>query len=252
VQSHLKKLLYREYSLKAKVLKINDKIHPKDGNMPMKKFKPILGKIWYFIWEEESLLSWIVNIILAFVIIKFLVYPGLGLLLGTNYPIVAVVSKSMEHKPDNNIICGNQVISYKNSFDSYWKICGKWYEERNISKNKFSTWPFKNGFNKGDLMILIGKKPENIDEGEVIVYRAKRPDIKRDPIIHRVIGKWTNDSIYYFKTKGDNNPSIINDTIIGEAEISEDRVFGNAVLRIPLLGYVKIIFVEIIKLFKVW
>ncbi|MBW2994790.1 signal peptidase I [Candidatus Woesearchaeota archaeon] len=220
--------------------------------MDTKKVKSILKKAWHFIWEEDSLLSWIVNIILAFVIIKFLVYPGLGLLLGTNYPIVAVVSNSMEHRPDNGIVCGNNVMNYKNNLDNYWKICGSWYEDNNISKKEFSTWSFKNGFNKGDLMILIGRKAEKVDMGDVIVYRAKRPDIKSDPIIHRVVDKWQEDSAYFFQTKGDNNPAVINDTVIGEAEISEERVLGNAVVRIPLLGYVKIIFVEIIKLLKVW
>ena len=31
-------------------------------------------KIWWFIWEDDSWASWFVNVILAFVIIKFLVY----------------------------------------------------------------------------------------------------------------------------------------------------------------------------------
>ena len=220
--------------------------------MDKKKIKSVLKKTWHFIWEEESLLSWIVNIILAFVLIKFVVYPGLGLIFGTNYPIVAVVSESMEHTADNGMLCGNKVINYRNNLDNYWKVCGQWYEERNISESQFSEWKFRNGFNKGDLMILIGRKAEKTDMGDIIVYSAQRPDIKSDPIIHRVVDKWQKDSIYYFQTKGDNNPAVINDTVIGEAEIHEDRVLGNAVIRIPWLGYVKIIFVETIKLLKVW
>jgi len=61
-------------------------------------WKKILKKTWWFIWESDSIWSWIVNIILAFVIIKFLVYPGLGFAMQTSHPIVAVVSGSMEHK----------------------------------------------------------------------------------------------------------------------------------------------------------
>ncbi|MBW2993462.1 hypothetical protein KY317_02720, partial [Candidatus Woesearchaeota archaeon] len=61
------------------------------------KFKEIVHKTWDFIWNSNSVWSWIVNIILAFVIIKFLLYPGLGLVTGTSHPIVAVVSNSMEH-----------------------------------------------------------------------------------------------------------------------------------------------------------
>ena len=63
----------------------------------MKNFKRTWKKIWYFIWEDNSIWSWIVNIILAFVLIKFIVYPGLGLILSTSHPVVAVVSESMEH-----------------------------------------------------------------------------------------------------------------------------------------------------------
>jgi signal peptidase I len=215
-------------------------------------FRSILRKTWYFIWEDDSWLSWIVNIILAFIIIKFLVYPGLGWLFGTSYPIVAVVSESMEHSADRGMLCGQRVTDYRNNLDNYWKVCGKWYEDINISRNKFSTWSFSSGFNKGDLIVLIGRKPQNIEQGDVIVYAAQRPDIKRDPIIHRVVKIWEKDNSYYFQTKGDNNPQVINDTVIGEAEIREDRILGTAVFRIPLLGYVKIIFVEVLKLLMVW
>ena len=59
--------------------------------------KDTAKNVWKFIWEDDSIWSWMLNIILAFVLIKFIVYPGLGLLLGTSYPVVAVVSESMEH-----------------------------------------------------------------------------------------------------------------------------------------------------------
>ena len=62
-----------------------------------KSAKDIWKKVWHFIWEEDSVASWVVNIILAFVLIKFIVYPGLGFALGTTHPVVAVVSPSMEH-----------------------------------------------------------------------------------------------------------------------------------------------------------
>lgn len=220
--------------------------------MDTSQAKDALKKVWHFIWEDDSIWSWIVNIILAFVIIKFIVYPGLGWIFGTPLPIVAVVSESMEHTAGSNLLCGKRVIDYNNNIENYWQVCGDWYEQINISKNEFESFPFKNGFNKGDLMILFGAKPENIRQGDVIVYRAQRPDLKPDPIIHRVILKWSNNSEYYFQTKGDNNPAVINDTVIGEAEIGKDRILGRAVLRVPLLGYVKIIFVQIINMLKIW
>jgi hypothetical protein len=122
--------------------------------MGWEKLKRILKKTWHFIWVEDSILSWIVNIILAFVIIKFLVYPGIGLAFGTEYPIVAVVSGSMEHKIVNDArgvpsICGDSYDErdlYLN-LDEYWTECGQWYENNGINKEQFQEWRFKNGFN---------------------------------------------------------------------------------------------------------
>ena len=62
----------------------------------------------------------------------------------------------------------------------------KWYTLNGISKDEFAEFPFKNGFNKGDIIVLKGKKPEYIEVGDVIVFWSA----KRDPIIHRVVRKW--------------------------------------------------------------
>ena len=78
----------------------------------MDGYRKALKKVWHFIWEDNSIWSWIANIALAFVLIKFVVYPGLGFLLNTTHPVVAVVSESMEHNSD---------------FDSWWENSGKWY-----------------------------------------------------------------------------------------------------------------------------
>ena len=67
---------------------------------------------------------------------------------------------------------------------------------------------------------------------------------KRDPIIHRVVKKWQDKGSYYFQTKGDNNPAPINSQFLDETKVSEGQVVGNAVFRIPLLGYIKIFAVE--------
>src|SRR3989344_2450118 len=99
--------------------------------------KNLLKRFWRFFWYEDSLASWGVNVIVAFVVIKFLVYPGLGLLLGTPFPIVAVVSESMEHAPSGGVLCGQQFAAFQESFDNYWKVCGGWYEEKGILKKEF-------------------------------------------------------------------------------------------------------------------
>ena len=199
----------------------------------MKDSKKTFKKIWYFIWDDNSIWSWIVNIVLAFILIKFVVYPGLGFLLQTSHPVVAVVSESMEHN-------GN--------FNDWWEKSGKWYIENSINKEDFNNFPLKSGFDKGDIMVLKGKKPGNINMGDVIVFWSA----KKDPIIHRVVKKWHNEA-YYFQTKGDNyrtNPTSIKSSFLDETKISQEQIVGNAVFRIPLLGYIKIWFVELFNVFK--
>ena len=183
--------------------------------------KPILKKIWHFIWKEDSFASWIVNVLLAFLIVKFLVYPGLGLLLGTTFPVVAVVSGSMEH--DGN-------------FESWWSSQTSFYDQLGISKEEFQTYKFENGFNKGDLMILTG--PGEIKKGDVIVFTAST----KDPIIHRVV-KINRDNTY--QTKGDHNTGSRED----ELSIAKNRVLGKASIRIPYLGWFKLMFVQLLELF---
>lgn len=190
-----------------------------------------LKRLWYFIWEDNSIWSWIVNIALAFVLIKFVVYPGLGFLLSTTHPVVAVVSESMEHNLD---------------FDSWWKKSGKWYFSNNITKDDFAGFQSKNGFNKGDIMVLKGKKPENIMVGDIIVFWSAR----KDPIIHRVVRKWQENGIYHFQTKGDNNPNSISNPVLDETNIGQGLIVGNSVFRIPFLGYIKIWFVDIISFLR--
>ncbi len=215
------------------------------------------------------MLSWIVNIVLAFVLIKFIVYPGLGLLFGTTHPVVAVVSGSMEHAfaPEidsyGNYVMSQGKIAYRfcddrefkekrlfnlkdfRNFDSFWNICGDWYEKMDIQKEDFSHFIFRNGFNTGDIIVLVGSDPKDIKIGDVIVFQGNRPD----PIIHRVVNHWEEDGKQYFQTKGDHNPD--SDPTY-ELDISEDRVIGKAVLRIPVLGYIKIWFVDILQLLGIY
>jgi signal peptidase I len=195
------------------------------------ELKPTLKKIWHFLWEEDSIWSWLANIVIAFILIKFIVYPVLGAVLGTGFPVVAVVSGSMEHE---------------GSFDDWWSsgaVCphtctqGEWYEKMDISKEAFLTYDFKNGFNKGDIMVLKGVKPENIKKGDVIVFSKQ---FNKEPIIHRVI----EDKEDTFQTKGDHNKDV------GRIDkgITEDELVGKAVFKIPFLGWVKILFVELLQI----
>ncbi|MDP7116290.1 MAG: signal peptidase I [Candidatus Woesearchaeota archaeon] len=181
-------------------------------------YKQWLKKVWHFLWEEDSFASWIVNIIVAFILIKFIVYPGLGFLLGTSFPIVAVVSGSMEHQ---------------GGFDEWWSRQEATYSDFQITESDFKSYRFKNGFNTGDIMILTSGK--QIGVGDVVVFWTSRPD----PIIHRVVKIEENS----FQTKGDRNIASNPD----EKHINKDQVVGKAWLRIPWLGWVKIAFVRILQ-----
>ncbi|MBI3288938.1 MAG: signal peptidase I [Elusimicrobia bacterium] len=94
-------------------------------------------------------------------------------------------------------------------------------------------------------MVLQGKSAKDVKVGNIIVFWSA----KKDPIIHRVVRKWQENGSYYFQTKGDNyktNPASIKTPFLDETRISEDKIVGSAILRIPLLGYIKIFFVEFI------
>lgn len=207
-------------------------------------------RFYRFIRKDDSFLAWIIDILLAFVIVKFLIYPGLGFVLNTDLPVVAVVSGSMDHRTLNPClqrdftgqcinenkgiyeICGNKFEEkQKSDLDSYWVICGGFYEDYGISKEEFSKYPFKNGFNKGDIMVIWRRG--NIEIGDIIVYESGR---YRYPIIHRLINKEP------YITKGDHNQ--FDDGV----EISEKDIYGEAIFKIPWLGWVKIWFTQLLSI----
>ena len=210
-----------------------------------KNWKYYLKKGWNFIWNDDSIWSWVVNLILAFLIIRYLIYPFLGIVLGTSYPIVAVVSESMEHKLSNGVICGKSFQDFEKSFDSYWLACGSWYEKKGISKEEFKQYPFKNGFNKGDIIVLWRADKENLEVGDVLIFQANKPQ----PIIHRIVRIYEEGGQLFYQTKGDHNED--SSTSINELNIGEERIIGQGVLKIPYLGWLKILFVDLLGLFGV-
>lgn len=189
------------------------------------------GKIWHFIWYDDSIWSWIANIVIAFILIKFIVYPFLGFTLGTSLPVVAVISESMEHD---------------GSFDAWWQskaICEgqqctqqEYYTKIGISEEEFKTFSLRNGFNRGDVIVLKGESPDNIRVGDVIVFQSRKPY----PIIHRVIKKQDYANTILFETKGDHNPYQIQTNQLNETAIYEGDVLGVASMRIPYVGFIKL------------
>lgn len=207
-----------------------------------------LRQFWHFIWNDDSILSWVLSIVVAFVLIRFIFYPIIGLILATSHPVVAIVSGSMEHSLAESsfgvyTICGRQLTEKeKVTLELFWELCGTWYEEHNISKEKFSTFPFRRGMNRGDIIVLRNPGAENIRVGDVIVFIQPENQIV-EPIIHRVVAIDTTNDIV-FQTKGDHNEdSILIDSpskYLNEFEVRETDLVGKSIFRIPYVGYIKI------------
>ncbi len=208
----------------------------------MANIKQWSRKAWHFFWEDDSIWSWLANIAIAFVLIKFVVYPLLGLFLGTSYPLVAVISESMMHRPQGGMTsCWPESTQLPESFDNYWSTCGYWYDSRGVTKEQFDTFPFRDGFDKGDVILLWRANKENIQVGDILVFQGGKPQ----PIIHRVVKVWQEEGKYYYQTKGDHNSN--SGGGIPETKIGEERVYGKGLVRVPYLGWVKIIFVEMLR-----
>ncbi len=206
-------------------MEIIEKIEKKEG----KGYKGF----WDWLWNSDSLLSWVVALIFAFVSVKFIFFPVLSFLLGTSLPLVVVESSSMEH-PAGTFI-GN-VIGTQGSFDAWWQEQGNWYEEFGIDEKEAESWPLRTGFDKGDIIIVYGRFEPKI--GDVIIFDANT----QHPIIHRIIS--INGDV--IQTKGDNNGGQLS----VEKTISKDDLVGEAVFRIPKLGWLKLAFVEVLNSFS--
>jgi len=85
-------------------------------------------------------------------------------------------------------------------------------------------------FFRGDMIVVYGSK--NVNVGDIVVFDV--PD-RKYPIIHRINN--ITDSI--ITTKGDHNQ------YPDPWRTTKDKLHGKAILKIPLLGWVKILFVEI-------
>ncbi|MDD5700119.1 MAG: signal peptidase I [Candidatus Nanoarchaeia archaeon] len=194
--------------------------------MDLKKVKSFFKKFWYILWKDNSFKGWLLSLIVIFVFIKFIFFPLLSLATGTQLPLAIVESCSMYHS-------GN-VFS---SFDAWWGRHDEKYAEQNISKSEFSKFMFRRGFSKGDILFIIGTKPEKVKIGDVIIFRGNL----QNPVIHRVINITQEEGDYFFSTMGDNN----NGQLSFEEKINEDDVMGKAVFRIiPYVGWAKLVFFE--------
>src|SRR3989344_7839805 len=163
--------------------------------------KSFLGRFWWFVWESPSVWSWVVDLILLYIIVKFIFFPLAGLIAGTLLPSVIVESESMHHAEN---------------FEKWWQDFGRWYEQHDISKEEITKWPYLNGIDKGDIIIVSGRAKDSLKVGDVIIFNAGQAK----PIIHRII---KIDNIT--STKGDNNI----EQLSAEKIISKENIIGKAI-----------------------
>lgn len=175
-----------------------------------------LKKFWGFL-KRDTWQSWIASAILIILSIKFIFFPVLSLITGAPLPLVVVESCSMYHS--------------NNKLDNWWYQNGAWYEQNNITKANFELYTLTSGLNKGDIVLVTGVSQPK--EGDIIIFTAGT----QYPIIHRII------SLSPLNTKGDNNL----EQLEIEKNISKSIILGKASGKIPLLGWVKLIFFEPFK-----
>lgn len=189
-------------------------------------FKEKANKFWQFL-KEDSWQSWLVSLFLVILLIKFIFFPLLSFVTGSPLPIVIVESCSMYHALP---------------FDKWWELKESEYSQFNIIKDEFSSFPFKNGLSKGDIIFVWSRA--NYKKGDTIIFRPNPEANHRNPIIHRLISE------NKIATKGDNNEFQLklndnsNPSNIDETNIPQEDVLGKAALKIPYLGWVKLIFFE--------
>ena len=191
-----------------------------------KKIKNFCKKLWFLLWKDDSLKGLIFSIVVIFIFIKFIFFPSLSFITGTILPLAIVESCSMYH--DGNLL---------SDYDEWWQNHDEKYSEFVVEKQEFKNFIFKSGFNKGDILLIIGANTEKLKVGDVVIFTANT----NNPIIHRIIEIENKNGDFIFSTIGDNN----NGQLPFEKDISEDRIIGKAVFKIlPYVGWVKLIFFE--------
>ncbi|MEO0075770.1 MAG: hypothetical protein ABIK31_06660 [candidate division WOR-3 bacterium] len=191
------------------------------------KIKQNFKKFWNFL-KEDSWQSWLVSLILVIILIRFIFFPTLSLITGSSLPLVVVESCSMYHE---------------SSYEQWWSNNQILYLSHNITKKQFDKFPFKNGLNKGDIVLVWGHS--EVKKGDVIIFKPNEDSFAINPIIHRAI------SINPISTKGDHNSQQLtrdnNIQRLDETNIPQEKVVGKAIFRVPLLGWVKLIFFEFFR-----
>jgi len=201
------------------------------GSETKKGFK----KFWFLLWKDNSVKGWIFSLIFLFVFIKFIFFPFLSLVTGTSLPLAIVESCSMYHQ-------GNFFSDFNSWFDRH----NSKYESLEITKENFSDFSLRRGFDKGDILFIIKANPDKLKIGDIILFNS---GTKGTPVIHRIVKIEVKNNEKVFTTIGDNNAQMLtpgnNPAEVDEREIKSEQLVGKAAFRVvPWFGWVKLIFFE--------
>ena len=174
--------------------------------------KGYLKKAYNFLWKEESLLSYAVFIILAFVILRFVAFPVVLYATGTT-DIAAVVSTSMQHSDLTNF------------------TFNEWLTFHNFSAEAVAKWPYLEGLNLGDVIAVKKFPAQDIKPGDIILFYSDNLQV-----IHRVMYVKQVNGEYFYTTKGDANAQ----SSVKETDTPYAEVKGKLVWKVPYLGYPRV------------
>lgn len=199
--------------------------------------------------NDSELISWGVYLVSAF-FFAWVIYTGLGLILGTVSPMMIVVSSSMEplyHRGDILILQGADEKT----------ILGKEVELplEQLSDSEFESFadPVYSQGTQNTIESIEFDSGETIpitQEGSIVVYWGS---YLNEPIVHRVVAKLHAQDGWFLLTKGDsvNNSTIDQDCgyiINGRPEkpcinlypVKISELQGKTLFSIPVLGCVKL------------
>jgi hypothetical protein len=202
------------------------------------KFKKGFDKIWFLLWKDNSFKGWLLSLIFLFVVIKFIFFPFMNLVTGTSLPLAIVESCSMYH--DGNVF---------SNFNTWFNEHQQKYERINVTKAEFQNFILNKGFDKGDILVLVGANPKKLKIGDIIAFTSGTGGT---PVIHRIISIKQVNGELIFSTMGDNNAGQLvpgnNYGGIDEREINQNQLVGKAVFRlVPKMGWIKLIFFEALR-----
>ncbi len=219
-------------------------------------------------------IDWAVYIVSA-LFFAFLLYSFLGFLLGTSYPMVIVLSGSMEpvyYRGDVIVLQGTEgkdisaplvelnAPTLKGvEFDEIGStVCAHDSLKEAMPCSFFYRSPDAPNLNPAKFRATkinfrgTGQSVNVTTKGDIIVFYS--PTGQKD-IIHRAVAKIKAGDGYYFLTKGDSvrNPLIDQDELvkISSYPVKESEIKGKALFRVPFIGWIKLlIFDELPSLFR--